>query len=188
MVRAPEKRICVAAVAGAKGVRGAVRLRIFTDSPAALAAFPALQDDAGRLVRLTMVEERGPVAVIDGVMDRNAAEALRGTRLYVARSDLPPSDTDEFYHADLIGLAAALVDGSPVGRVKAVHDFGAGDILEIVGKSGAVIMLPFTRDAVPHVAPEKGGLAIDPPPGLPGLDALLAEAGLPGPPAGEGEA
>lgn len=178
----PETRACVAAVAGAKGLGGAVRLKTFTADPAAVAGFAALEDDAGRPVRLTVLERRAEVtiAAIEGVGDRAAAEALRGTRLYVARADLPPAGADEFYHVDLIGLAATLAGGSNaghvVGRVAAVHDFGAGDVIEIRGPGDASVMLPFTRETVPEVALAEGRLTIDPPPGLPGLDALLEAA------------
>ena len=178
----PETRACVAAVAGAKGLGGAVRLKTFTADPAAVAGFAALEDDAGRPVRLTILERRAEVtiAAIEGVGDRAAAEALRGTRLYVARADLPPAGDDEFYHVDLIGLAATLAGGSGtglvVGRVAAVHDFGAGDVIEIRGPGNASVMLPFTRETVPEVALAEGRLTIDPPRGLPGLDALLEAA------------
>ena len=174
-------RLCVAAVAGAKGVRGAVRLKTFTGDPAAVAGYPALEDEAGRPVRLTVLEDRARVLVvrIDGVDDRGAAEAMRGRRLYVRRADLPPPDAGEFYHADLIGLAAALACGRAVGTVAAVHDFGAGDVIEIeieIESAAGAVLLPFTRETVPEVALAEGRLVIDPPPGLPGLDALLAEA------------
>ena len=178
----PETRACVAAVAGAKGLGGAVRLKTFTADPAAVAGFAALEDEEGRPVRLTVLERRAEVtiAAIEGVGDRAAAEALRGTRLYVARADLPPAGADEFYHVDLIGLAATLAGGSAagyvVGRVAAVHDFGAGDVIEIRGPGNASVMLPFTRETVPEVALAEGRLTIDPPPGLPGLDALLEAA------------
>ena len=178
----PQARACVAAVAGAKGLGGAVRLKTFTADPAAVSGFAALEDDAGRPVRLTVLERRAEVtiAAIEGVGDRAAAEALRGTRLYVARADLPPAGADEFYHVDLIGLAATLAGGSTagrvVGRVAAVHDFGAGDVIEIRGPGNASVMLPFTRETVPEVALAEGRLTIDPPPGLPGLDALLEAA------------
>lgn len=178
----PQTRACVAAVAGAKGLGGAVRLKTFTADPAAVAGFAALEDEEGRPVRLRVLERRAGVtiAAIEGVGDRAAAEALRGTRLYVARADLPPAGADEFYHVDLIGLAASLAGGAApghvVGRVAAVHDFGAGDVIEIRGPGNASVMLPFTRETVPEVALAEGRLTIDPPPGLPGLDALLAAA------------
>jgi len=101
-----------------------------------------------------------------GVVDRDAAEALRGCRLYLPRDALPPPDDEEYYHADLIGLDAVLGDGTRLGRVHAVHDFGAGDCLEIVRPAGPPAMVPFTRTVVPVVDLESGRLVIDPPPGL----------------------
>ena len=175
---APGGRVCVAAIAGAKGVRGEVRIRTFTEDPEAVAAFPALSDESGRPVRLSVVARRpgALVARIAGADDRAAAEALRGRRLYVDRADLPPAGPEEFYHADLVGLAAALPDGRAVGRVAAVHDFGAGAVLEIAGADGASALLPFTREAAPEVAVAEGRIVVDPPSGLPGLEALLAAA------------
>lgn len=172
-----DRRVCVAVAAGAKGVRGAVRLRTFTADAAAVAGF-ALEDESGRPVRLALLENgpRGAVARVEGVADRGAAEALRGTRLYVRRADLPPPGADEFYHADLIGLRAELAGGRAVGRVAAVHDFGAGAVIEIAAPDGAAPMLPFTRETVPEIALAEGRLTIDPPPGLPGLESLAANA------------
>src|SRR5204863_3619351 len=100
------------------------------------------------------------------IEDRDRAEAWRGLRLYLPRSALPPPADDEYYHADLIGLDAALGDGTPVGRVRAVHDFGAGDTLEIDRLEGPSVMVPFTRAVVPVVDLEAGRLVLDPPPGL----------------------
>ena len=170
-------RVCVAAVAGAKGVRGALRLKTFTEDPASVGSFSALWDEAGRPVRLTVVEPRNGavVACIDGVESRNAAEALKGVRLYVDRADLPPPREDEFYHADLIGLAASLPCGRALGRVSAVWDHGAGAVIEIAGENGE-LLLPFTREAVPEVAVAEGRVTVDPPPGLPGLESPGAAA------------
>ncbi len=174
----PADRVCVAAFAGAKGLRGAVRLRAFTAEPAAVAGFPALEDEFGRPIRLTILEERPRTAIvrIEGVADRAAAEALKGTRLYIDRADLPAAGPDEYYHADLIGLAAALASGSTIGTVAAVHDFGAGDVIEIAGRDGP-FLLPFTRETVPEVALAEGRLVIDPPPGLPGLETRPPDTG-----------
>jgi 16S rRNA processing protein RimM len=106
------------------------------------------------------------IAAVDGVADRDAAEALRGVRLYVERSALPPPEEDEFYHADLVGMAAVEADGTPFGRVVAVHDFGAGDSLEIERPEGGTILVPFSRAAVPVVDVAARRLVIDPPEGL----------------------
>ena len=164
-------RICVAAVAGAKGARGAVRLKTFTETPDAVARFRALEDESGRPVRLALVERRERIVIvrIEGVETRAAAEELRGTRLYAPRAELPPPGPEEFYHADLIGLRAALADGRAVGAVVAVHDFGAGDIIEIAGANGPVL-LPFTRESAPEICIAEGRMTIAPPPRLPGLE------------------
>jgi 16S rRNA processing protein RimM len=101
-----------------------------------------------------------------GIEDRNRAEALRGLRLYLPRAALPPPEDEEYYHADLIGLAAMLADGTSLGRVRAIHDFGAGDSLEIERGGGPPLIVPFTRAVVPVVEIDAGRLVIDPPEGL----------------------
>jgi 16S rRNA processing protein RimM len=161
--------VCVGVVAGAHGVRGAVRIKSFTADPADVAAYGPLTDESGaRRFRLAVVGQSKGVVIarIDGVADRNAAEALRGVRLYVERSALPPPEEDEFYHADLVGMAAVQADGAPFGQVVAVHDFGAGDSLEIERPEGGTILLPFSRAAVPVVDVAARRLVVDPPEGL----------------------
>jgi 16S rRNA processing protein RimM len=106
------------------------------------------------------------IARISGIEDRNQAERLRGLQLYLPRSALPDTKADEYYHSDLIGLEAVLTDGTPVGRVRAIHDFGAGDTLELERPGAPPAMVPFTRVVVPVVAPSEGRLVLDPPPGL----------------------
>ena len=156
--------LCVGVIVGAHGVRGALRIKSFTAQPADLAAYGPVQDDRGRRFQLTLLgEAKGVVlAKLAGVADRDAAEALKGVKLWVERSALPKPDEDEFYYSDLVGLAAESLDGSPRGRVKGVFDFGGGDIIEISGPEGAV-MLPFTRAVVPVVDIAGGRLVIDPP-------------------------
>ena len=165
------QRICIGAIAGVHGVRGAVRIKSFTENPAALAAYDGLVDEQGRPVRLSIREVRTDllIATIEGVNDRDAAEALKGTRLYVAREALPDAGEDEYYHADMIGLAVERADGSSLGTVTAVQDFGGGDILEIATEHGSAL-IPFTREIVPVVDIKGGRLVVDPPPGLPGLE------------------
>jgi 16S rRNA processing protein RimM len=156
-------------VVGAQGVRGAVRVKSFTASPADVAAYGPVEDEAGaRRFSLRVVgASRGAViAKIEGVEDRDAAEALKGTRLYVARAALPPPGEDEFYHADLVGLEAVLRDGTPFGTVRAVHDHGAGDSLEVLRPDGTTILVPFTRAAVPEIDFAAQRLVVDPPEGL----------------------
>ena len=169
--------ICVGVITGAHGVRGAVRVKSFTAVPADIATYGPLADESGgRRFRLRVVGEAKGVVVakIAGIEDRDAAEALKGLRLYVERSALPEAGEEEYYHADLLGLEAALRDGTPLGRVRAVHDFGAGDSLEIALPSGATVLVPFTRTAVPVVDLAGGRVVIDPPEGL--LDKPPTEA------------
>lgn len=163
-------RVCVGAVAGVHGVRGAVRIKTFTAVPADVAAYGPVEDEAGtRRFRLQVVGERGGmvIATLSGVTDRDVAEALKGLRLYVDRSALPAPEEDEFYHADLIGLAVETTDGIPFGTVRALHDFGAGDVIEIVPVgAGTPVVLPFTREVVPVVDLAAGRIVVDPPKGL----------------------
>src|SRR5258707_8968878 len=114
-----------------------------------------------------MRSQKGVVVCrVGGVTDRDSAEVLRGLRLYLPRAALPPTAEEEYYHADLIGLQALLADGTTLGQVRAVHDFGAGDTLEIVRPAGPPAMVPFTRAIVPVVDLAAGRLVVDPPPGL----------------------
>ena len=166
---ATEKRVCVGAVAGAHGVRGAVKIKSFTATPEDVAGYGPLEDESGeRRFSLRLVGTGKGVVIghLSGIADRNQAEAARGLRLYLPRAALPPTEEDEYYHADLIGLAAVLTDGTPVGAVRAVHDFGAGDTLEIARTEGPPVMVPFTRAIVPSVDLAAGRLVVDPPPGL----------------------
>ncbi len=103
---------------------------------------------------------------LTGVGDRAAAKALKGTRLYVPRVRLPPAGEEEYYHADLIGLAVEEVGGRALGTVTSVHNFGAGDVLEVAAAGGIAIMVPFTRAVVPVIDLAGGRIVIDPPPGL----------------------
>ena len=163
------RRVCVGVVAGAHGVRGAVRVKSFTAEPKDIARYGPLEDEGGKqrfTLRLAGTAKGVLIGWLSGVADRDRAEALRGLRLYLPRAALPPTAEEEFYHADLIGLDAVLTDGTPLGRVKAVHDFGAGDTLEIERSEGPPAMVPFTRAVVPVVDLDAGRLVVDPPPGL----------------------
>ena len=149
-------RICVAQIGAAHGIRGEVRLRSFTQDPMAVAAYGPLESEDG--TRRFEIEALRPakdhfVARLDGVADRNAAEKLTNLKLYVSRDRLPPIEDDEtFYHADLVGLAAVTPDGAALGTVTAVHNFGAGDLVEIKPRAAASRMLvPFTETAVPEI-------------------------------------
>ena len=163
------KRICVGVITGAHGVRGAVRVKSFTAEPEDVARYGPLEDESGeRHLSLRLVGNAKGVVIarLAGVADRDRAEGLRGLRLYLPRAALPPAADDEYYHADLIGLEAALADGTALGHVRAVHDFGAGDTLEIERPTGPPAMVPFTRAIVPVVDLAAGRLVLDPPPGL----------------------
>ena len=163
------KRVCVGVVTGPHGVQGAVRIKSFTEAPEDVARYGPLGDESGaRCFELRLIGAgKGVVlARLSGVDDRNQAEALRGQRLYLPRSALPQPDAEEYYHADLIGLEAVLGDGTPVGRVRAIHDFGAGDTLELERPGAPPVMVPFTRAVVPSIELAAGRLVLDPPPGL----------------------
>lgn len=159
-------RVCVGVVVGAHGIRGGLRVKPFTEDPAAIAAYGPVEDETGeRRFRLKVQgHAKGVVTVTaQGVADRNAAEALKGTRLYVARHRLPAPEEDEFYYSDLIGLAAEAEDGTPLGTVKGVFDFGAGDVFELALPDGRSEMLPFTQAVVPVVDVKAGRLVVVPP-------------------------
>jgi len=164
----PERRICVGVITGAHGVRGLVRIHSFTTDPDDVAAYGPVTDEAGgRRFEITPTgHTRGQtVARIEGIKDRDAAEALKGVRLYVPRSALPDTeDEEEYYHADLIGLMAFGADGKEIGRIQAVYDFGAGDLLEVGQPNGRAIIVPFTRAAVPEIDIANGRLVVIPPP------------------------
>ena len=161
-------RVVVAAIAGAFGVRGEVRLKSFTAEPEAVARYGPLLAQDGRAFEATGLRpiKGGFAARLTGVATREEAEALRGTRLSVARERLPDLPSDEFYHADLIGLAVHDPGGAEIGRVTAVLEFGAGDILEIALPGGRTAMLPFTRETVPTIDLAAGRLIADPPEGF----------------------
>ncbi len=132
----------LAAVAGAHGIGGEVKLKLFADD---VAAFSSFNDGA-----LTLKTLRGNIARFAEVGDRNAAEALRGTVLTVPREALPALGEGEYYHADLLGLAAVSDVGEALGVVVAVENFGAGDVIEIKRPSGKTFMVPMSEDAVPE--------------------------------------
>lgn len=163
-------RVCVGVIVGPHGIRGQVRVKSFTAEPEDIAAYGPVTDEFGTRTFTLNVTGRSKGVVlcaIDGVDDRNAAEALRGVRLHVDRAVLPaPEEEDEFYHADLIGLRVEFSDGVVLGRVAAVYDFGAGDVLEVRAENGGVTMLPFTREAVPVIDLDGGRLVAERLPGL----------------------
>jgi 16S rRNA processing protein RimM len=147
-------QICIARIGAAHGVRGAVKLWTFTDDPFAVKTYgPLLTKDGARSFEVaTAREAKGHlVATFKGVATREDAERLNGIELYITREKLPATDENEYYHADLIGLAAVTPADEPLGRVIAIHNFGAGDIIEIAPLHGATMLLPFTNAVVPSV-------------------------------------
>lgn len=166
---ASDRSILIAEIGAAHGVRGEVRVKAHTADPMAACGYGPLHDDAGRrfVVRSARPLKADMLVVaFEGVGDRTAAEALNRVKLYVDRSALPPPDEDEFYHADLLGLAAETVDGAAVGEVVAVQNFGSGDLLEIRRPDGDTVFVPFTKAVVPTLDFGAGRLTIDPPAGL----------------------
>jgi len=162
-------RVCLGVVTGPHREKGAVRIKSFTEVPQDIARYGPLRDQSGRCsfeVQILGIAKGVVIARLSGVEDRDRAEGLRGVPLYLPRSALPQTEANEYYHADLIGLEAVLGDGTPVGRVRAVHDFGSGDTLELERPEAPPIMVPFTRAVVPIVELAAGRLVLDPPPGL----------------------
>ena len=160
-----KKLVCVAAVAAAHGVRGALKLKCFTEDPASVGSFGPLVDEAGRelfTVRVVGPAKGGVIVQARGIDDRDAAEALRGLRLYIPRVRLPEPEDDTFYYEDLVGLAVQDTAGRALGRVIAVHDFGAGEVIEYQGAEGKGCMVPFTMALVPEVDLAHGRLVVAP--------------------------
>ena len=139
-----ERRIALAAVAGAHGIRGELRLKLFSDSIESLSRHEKLCVGGVERRLLAIRDAKNPVARFEGIDDRSAAEALRGSLIEIDRSALPPLAEGEYYHADLIGLPAVDRQGEPVGTVAAVENFGAGDLLEIEAEGGKRSLIPFT--------------------------------------------
>lgn len=157
-------RICVAKIGAAHGVRGEVRLWPFTEDPLAVLHYsPLTSKDGARQFEVARARAAKDhlVASLKGVTDRDAAERLNGIELYIARDALPDTDEGEYYHADLIGLAAIDPQGIAIGTVTAIHNFGAGDIIEIAPKSGPSLLLPFTNAVVPTVDLAAGHVVIE---------------------------
>jgi 16S rRNA processing protein RimM len=163
-------RVVLAVVTGGHGIRGEVRLKSFAEDPAALTDYgPLERSDRGAPLEVVALRptKDGLIARFAGVGDRNAADALKGVELSVPRGRLPEPGPDEFYFADLVGLAAVRPDGEALGKVIAVHNFGAGDVIEVeLAGSLETILVPFTREAVPEVDVAAGRLVVDPPEGL----------------------
>jgi 16S rRNA processing protein RimM len=168
VAQAGDNKLLMGRIGAAHGIKGEVRIQSFTEDPLALASYgPLSTDKPGLVIKILSARTTTNVLVarLEGVNDRNAAEKLNGVELYVDRALLPDTDDeDDFYHADLIGLKARLADGSEIGEVMAVPNFGAGDLLEIRDpRSGDTYLYPFSKAVVPEVRIGEGYLLIDPP-------------------------
>jgi 16S rRNA processing protein RimM len=171
--------ICIARIGAAHGVRGAVKLWTFTEDPLAVQRYgPLTTKDGARSFEVASAREaKGHlVATLKGIATREEAERLNGLKLYIAREKLPATDADEYYHADLIGLAAVTNTDQPIGRVIAIHNFGAGDIIEIAPPHGATLLLPFTNAVVPSIDLKTGRVVIVLPDEIDGDDPAGADA------------
>jgi 16S rRNA processing protein RimM len=176
-VVAPKGHVCLCIIGAAHGVRGAVKAKCFAENIADLAAYGPLRDGQGQEFKITSAkpDKIGARLTLDGVHSREAAEALRGTALFLAREKLPAlNDADDFYHADLIGLSVMDVAGEPLGKVAGVHNFGAGDLLEIAPDENnqehnqehnqeKSAFYPFTKEIVPQIDIAAGFLTLVPP-------------------------
>ncbi|MGI9386263.1 MAG: ribosome maturation factor RimM, partial [Methyloligellaceae bacterium] len=171
MAALENSRICLGCIADAQGVRGAVRIQTFTETPEDIAAYGVLEDKAGArsFEIVTVRRHKGTVviATLAGIDDRTAAEALKGTELYVGRDCLPEQDEDDvWYYADLVGLTAIEQDKTVLGEVVAVQNFGSGDLLEVrLTDSSKTVLIPFTEAVVPTVDIAAGKVLIVPPEG-----------------------
>jgi 16S rRNA processing protein RimM len=161
-----EGRVLVGVIAAAHGIKGEVKVKAFTATPGGLGTYGPVQTEDGRQLEIAALRAFKPDEVIvafAGISDRNMAESLRGQRLYVPRAVLPEPATGEFYHADLVGLRAQDGSGKAIGTVRGVHNFGAGDVLEIEFSGGAMEFIAFTDANVPVVDVAAGYIVIEPP-------------------------
>ena len=161
-------RICVGAIVGAKGVRGEVRIKSFTENPRDVGAYgPVILTDGRKLVlKVTGTVKDLVVGRLEGIGDRDAAEALKGAQLFVERAALPPPEKGSYYHADLIGLDVKLTTGESRGRVSGVFNFGAGDMIEVTRADGETELVPFSGAAIASVDVAAGVVVVNPLPGL----------------------
>ena len=158
--------LLVGTITGASGLKGEVKMKSFTAEPEGIGRYGPLFSEDGRSFQVASVRAlKGDAVVVrfNGIDDRARAETLKGVRLYISRAALPEPKAGEFYHADLIGLRVEDAEGKKLGTVRGIHNFGAGDVIEIEDASGDSIMIPFTRDVVPHVDIAGGRIVASPP-------------------------
>ncbi|WP_244488763.1 ribosome maturation factor RimM [Bosea sp. Leaf344] len=169
MMSLPDSLVLLGVIGAAHGVKGEVRIKAFTADPLAIADYGPLTDETGRLHEIIAVRPAKEVVVarLEGVSSREAAEALNGVRLHVARDRLPPpEDEDEFLQADLIGCAVVGPDGAVLGTVTAVENYGAGDLLDIATPDGRSVLMPFTKAFAPRILIAEKRIEALPPAGL----------------------
>ncbi|YBV96048.1 ribosome maturation factor RimM [Phyllobacteriaceae bacterium JZ32] len=160
----PENPVQLAVIGAPHGTRGEVRVKTFTGDPMALGDYGLLYDETGRSFEVLEIRPAKTVVVVrfKGVNNRNAAEALNGTALYIDRAQLPEElEEDEFYHADLIGLEAVDIEGAVIGQVTGIFDFGGGDLIELGIPGRKPYLIPFTQSAVPEIDLDGGRLVVD---------------------------
>ncbi len=162
------KRLCLGIITGVHGIKGEVVIKSYTENPLDIKSYGPLSDEVGeRQFKISKVRmaKKGVVARLKDINDRNSAEALKGVALYIDHARLPrPDDEDEFYFTDLIGLKVVLTDGKSYGTVTALHNFGAGDLIEILaidGKTGEIY--PFDRQTIPDIDIAAGRIVFNPP-------------------------
>ncbi len=160
------EKICIGVIANAHGIRGGICIKTFTDAPEAFGDFQSLQNEAGdckfKILKSRPQKANVIIAHVEGVIDRNAAEALKGTKLCIDRGELSELEAGEYYHTDLVGLRVLTNPETEVGKVGAVYNFGAGDLLDIqLPNSKRAVTLAFNQDMVPEVNINKGYVVVD---------------------------
>ena len=164
-----DQLVCIGVVTGARGLRGELRIKSFTDIPEDVASYGPVCDETGKQtykIRLTGQSKGVLIARFGGIETRTAADLIKGLKFFVPKGKLKNLEDDEFFFTDLVGLTAELPDGEILGLVKAVEDFGGGPFLEVAGGSYGEVQVPFTKAAVPVVEVANGRVVIDPPLGL----------------------
>lgn len=162
--RQQDEKICVGVITSANGVKGQVKIRCFTETPADIANFNVIMDENNHTYNIRMVTSKKDyiIAAVEGIQNRNQAETLRNIRLFINRNDLPELGNDEFYHADLIGLEARNKEGISLGIIKNIVNYGAGDIFEINDiSSNKAVYIPFNKQFVPEIYMDEGYVVVE---------------------------
>ena len=164
-------RVCLGVIVGAKGLRGEVRIKCFTEDPNGVGAYGPVSTGDGRSFTITVVGAVPPassgvvIARLAGIADRTQADGLKGTELFVNRAALPAPSEGEFYHTDLIGAAVSLTSGEVLGKVTGLHNFGGGDMME-VGEGRGSVLIPLTPEVIERIDVKGGQVVVHPIPGL----------------------